>query len=273
MIHGEDALLLQADLASTQNYSSPTSPTPPPPPLPPLSFLKTLALLAFSFANGNLLSTYFLLTLPLESERIAGKEENLKSVYLGLFIAVAGITQLICPVVGLYSDSCTLSIGKRRPFMLLGGFLGAIGLGAQRLGSLCGEWKFYGFGFIVAMVGLNTVFSSMIGLVPDLVPPEQTGTANGLQAVLSVSGALFGFVYYYSWLEGEVTGMYDQYIAVFCSTLLLTCWSVREQDPLACEYSGQGRLMFAKLKSQDIFLSYYVSPTEHSDFFYVTVSR
>ena len=91
----------------------PTSPLTPPSATfepPPLPVTRLLPLLLFSLPNGLLLCTYFLLTLPLESARI---NADLKSVYLAMFIAISGATQLMCPAVGWWSDRCTLERGER----------------------------------------------------------------------------------------------------------------------------------------------------------------
>ena len=78
-----------------------------------LSLFMMVRLFAFAYGNGVLLSSYFIVTLPIESKRIS--PEN-SAMYLGGFVAIAGITQLICPIVGLMSDRCAPS--ARKPFAM-----------------------------------------------------------------------------------------------------------------------------------------------------------
>ena len=69
---------------------------------------RIFAMLSFCFANGCLLCTYFLITLPIEAARI---QEAGKALYLGGFIVIAGLSQLVCPVIGTCCVSSTL--GRR----------------------------------------------------------------------------------------------------------------------------------------------------------------
>ncbi|EER14199.1 hypothetical protein Pmar_PMAR029264, partial [Perkinsus marinus ATCC 50983] len=41
---------------------------------------------------------------------------------------VVGISQLICPIAGRFSDECTSSLGRRRPFIIGCTISGIIGV-------------------------------------------------------------------------------------------------------------------------------------------------
>lgn len=91
---------------------------------------------AFMFANGLLLSTYAMITLALESERFAAACPQLglsETALLTAFLGLAGVSQLICPLVGLLSDRTRSRWGKRRPFI-------GIGLAMGTAGLLCQWW-------------------------------------------------------------------------------------------------------------------------------------
>jgi Na+/melibiose symporter-like transporter len=271
IVVGETSLLLnpQAATDAEQQQAKNERDTPP------LSVISLLSILCFAFANGNLLSTYFLITLPKEAVRIAEMDDangdSTKSIYLCAFIALAGLTQLVCPLVGMLSDKCTLQTGRRKPFMLFGGVIGVSSLYLQRVSAANANWHLYGYSFFTAMIGLNIIYSSMIGLIPDLVPEKQIGAANGIQAVLSVSGALFGFGYFTFVLDGETQGLYDVYLIIVASTILIASLCVTE--PIPPLSIGDTRRMFTPLDWGEVKSSYYLYPTEHGDFFYVTVSR
>ena len=247
--------------------SSPCLPSPS----PPLPLLKLLPLLLFSFPNGLLLCTYFLLTLPLESYRMS---PPLKSVCLAAFIAISGLTQLMCPAVGWWSDRCTHPRGRRTPFMALGGLAGTASLLLQSYASRREMWALYAAAFTVSMMSLNVIYTSMVGLIPDVVPACQTGAANGLQSLLAVLGALAGFGVYEAAEarggEGEgLRALYSAYALAVPASIIVTCCAVREERPEVGR--GEERRMFAKPDWGSLKSSYTLDLS--SDFGLVTLSR
>ena len=92
-----------------------------------LSFFHMVALLSTAFAYGCIFTTLFVITLPIECERIQQQQQQQqqqsqvehdmitssthstllfsKSTLLGIFVAIAGLTQLISPFIGYMSDS------------------------------------------------------------------------------------------------------------------------------------------------------------------------
>lgn len=66
-----------------------------------LSLWEIAAILSTAFSYGCVNSTLFLITLPIECERIERQYPIPKSVSLGIFVAIAGVTQLISPLFGM----------------------------------------------------------------------------------------------------------------------------------------------------------------------------
>mmetsp|Transcript_16931 Transcript_16931/g.27413 ORF Transcript_16931/g.27413 Transcript_16931/m.27413 type:complete len:449 (-) Transcript_16931:37-1383(-) len=219
-------------------------------------------LFAFAFGNGVLLSSYLIITLPIESKRISKKDS---AVYLAAFVVIAGITQLICPVIGLYSDRCRHRWGRRRPFILYGGILGVVGLMFQYFSQLYELWMIYVIAFMVSMFSLNIIYSSMNGLIPDFVPERQVGRANGIIAMLSVLGAVSSFCVYR--ILANVSAFYWFYIIVISSTVATTFFAANRKDqrPLPASY---GPVTLADIRN-----AFYISPVLHRDFFLILVSR
>ena len=130
-----------------------------------------------------------------------------KSIALGGFAALAGLAQLISPLIGLVSDcyvpneqySVLSSLGKRMPYLILGEILIVLGLLGQMWASspihpvtiiesnamedniltglnneqdrevaLVGAWFQYALFFLLSMLGINVVYTVMIALIPDL---------------------------------------------------------------------------------------------------------
>jgi MFS family permease len=98
-----------------------------------------------------------------------------QATFLGWLSAVGSLVALIVqPVVGALSDRTVSRLGRRRPYILIGGALllaGVAGLAAAR-----GVAAFVG-GFLVAQLGSNVTTAAYQGLLPDRVPAEQRGTA------------------------------------------------------------------------------------------------
>ena len=153
--------------------------------------------------------------------------------------------------------------------MVFGGIGGVVTLAGQLWSSALGAWGVYGTFFTLSMMSLNVIYSSMIGLNADVIPEHQVGVANGIQAVLSVTGALFG-MFFFLGTGGNVPSLYVLFILLVSSTIAVTFFHVKEKplEPLKGE-----RRMFTSLTRSQVLSSYYLSPTQHTDFFIVTLSR
>jgi hypothetical protein len=207
-----------------------------------------VAILSTAFSYGCVFTTLFLITLPIECERISttprgGDDSSIqhtsKSVALGIFVAIAGFTQLVSPIVGRISDTYEpprigyqiAEIGQRMPYYFLGAILAVFGLLGQMVSSYAALWLRYGFCFVFSMTGLNIQYAMMIALIPDQVPRHQVGVTNGILALLLVLGSLFGFGLFHSSILAErVGGMYALYACINVATTLLTMAYAHDKD-------------------------------------------
>lgn len=114
---------------------------------PTMKHTAILSILSTSFAYTNIMTTFFLLTGPLECTRIEEETSKYysytisKSIALGGFAGLAGLSQLITPLIGLLSDCYNVPVnvptqqkfnderykygglyklGKRMPYLILG---------------------------------------------------------------------------------------------------------------------------------------------------------
>lgn len=191
-----------------------------------LSYWEITCILSTAFSYGCILTTLFLITLPVECERIeSGHPHIVKSVALGFFVSIAGVTQLVSPFVGRLSDTFQPppphDIGQRLPFLLLGSVLAVIGLLGQMFASYRSFWLRYGGAFFADMIGLNVMYAMMLAMIPDQIPHSQTGIANGILAGLLVTGSLFGFGLFHGYFRSNIQSMYGLYTCmVICSSIL-----------------------------------------------------
>lgn len=176
-----------------------------------------------------------MITLPMECQRINLQHPNVpKSVALGAFVAIAGVTQLISPLVGHLSDTYVPPVphelGQRLPYLVLGSVCTVTGLLGQYLSSYAGFWVRYSFAFFFHMIGLNIMYAMMLALIPDQVPSSQTGTANGVLALLLVTGSLFGFGLFHSVLAEDIHSMYLLYTCIVIVSSILTGTHAHDKD-------------------------------------------
>lgn len=124
-----------------------------------------------------------------------------QATFLGWFAALGTVVAVVAqPATGLLSDRTRGPLGRRRPYIAIGGallLLGAFELAAAR--ALVG----FALGFLVMQLGGSVATAAYQGLVPDLVPAEQRGTTSGYIGLmtilgnvgsLAVAGILFGQV-------------------------------------------------------------------------------
>jgi MFS family permease len=200
-----------------------------------LPLFTLISILSTAFSYGCILTTLFLITLPIECERIHKEHPDMpKSVALGNFVAIAGVTQLISPLVGRLSDTyippAPHEIGQRMPYLLVGSLCTVTGLLLQTMASYDNFWIRYSFAFFLNMIGLNVMYAMMLALIPDQVPASQTGVANGVLALLLVTGSLFGFGLFHSFLGEAIQNMYGLYTCIVIVTTILTGTHAHDRD-------------------------------------------
>jgi sugar phosphate permease len=253
------------------------------------------AILSTAFSYGCIISTLFLITLPVECRRIQHDHPTIqKSISLAVFVAIAGVTQLVTPLAGMLSDTYKPpidNIGQRLPYLVLGTTCTVIGLLGQGFSSAWSFWIRYSFFFFLHMIGLNIIYSQMIALIPDQVPEYQTGVANGTLALLLVTGSLFGFGLFHTFLSEDILSMYGLYTCIVIFASILTCSYAHEMDvKLAHHRRGLDEnapkfvpprkllrsMLVDPIQRMDwktLRKSYTIDATNYHDFFIATVSR
>lgn len=283
-----------------------------------LSILRIFAMLAPGFSWGCIATTMVLLTLPLESQRVNTSfndtEGNITSLLLALFVFLGGVTELLCPVMGKMSDD-SISIpnywGRRIPFILLGSLVSFASMVGMAITSWYKQWTIFALTYTLFMVGMNIIYSSMIALIPDLVPKPKVGQANGILALEMVVGSLFGFAIFQLFIAYNHTHftnddavklslaeMYTLYMFVLLGSSLLAFVFTEEKtdvnaiqnDQYECKPDTESKskrvrlsklliiwkqafIKVSSLKGKELYSAYTVSQQRHGDFFFVTASR
>lgn len=119
-------------------------------------------------------------------------QSELRNTTLGA-IRTAGliIAMLVQPAAGLLSDRSTARLGRRRPFILVGVLLDLVFLAAIALSF--NVWSLL-VATLLIQFSANISHGALQGLIPDLVPEEQRGTASAIKSILElVPLILLGF--------------------------------------------------------------------------------
>jgi MFS family permease len=198
-----------------------------------------VCILSTAFAYGCILTTLFLITLPVECERIHETDPSTpKSVALGIFVAIAGLTQLVSPLAGRLSDTYEAPkpqgdkelLGQRMPYHVTGCIFAVAGLLVQYFASYATLWVRYTAAFCFSCVGLNVQYAMMLALLADQVPRHQTGSANGILALELVLGSITGFALFHSVLYEHIQNMYGLYLCIVIVTSIATGTHAHDRD-------------------------------------------
>jgi MFS family permease len=147
----------------------------------------------FYFALTARSQTLTPLILPLLVQTFMGDEVK-GAAYGNLRLWALMIAVLVQGLVGILSDRSTSRLGRRRPFILIGGvtevlvFLG-IGVIAATLEGPAGYWTLFG-AYILSMLSSNTGHAAAQGLIPDLVPEKKHGIFSGVKAFFELPAPL-----------------------------------------------------------------------------------
>ncbi|CAD7923498.1 unnamed protein product [Amoebophrya sp. A120] len=147
-----------------------------------------IAFTMFNFPFGAVLGCSVTL-LSLESEKLA--PEN-SSLMLGLFCIMAGLAQLVCPPLGKLSDRCRSVYGKRRPYMTMFTFPTIFAFFLMWHCSLEKNLVGYVLSLLLMMICISAAQTASLGIIADLVSPEQRGEASGYSGASWLFGALAG---------------------------------------------------------------------------------
>jgi len=92
-------------------------------------------------------------------------------------------------------------------------------------------WITYTIFFAVKNISLNMVYTVMMALIPDLIPPSQTGVANGILAMMVARGSLFGFGMFHT-VGRNLMSMYMVCISISLSCGVITYVFVLDREVL-----------------------------------------
>jgi len=239
-----------------------------------------LRIAAYWFATNFLWGALLLVMLP---GQIRAMNPDYRAEALGILTGASAIVALVVPLLaGALSDRCAHRWGRRRPYMAVGLTINVIGLlgmalayattkpsvGATSvLNSILGNpgVLLFFLGYMVVQLGNNITSAAYMGVIPDVVPENQRGTASGFMALMSQAGTLFGAIGSAVLLKGaSETAKYAMLGVVLVVVALVTIFGMKENP-----------LPFAPPKIQwgPYLRSLWIDPKKYPDFAWVWITR
>jgi MFS family permease len=241
-----------------------------------------LAISAYWFATNFMWGALLTIMLPAQVRSMA---PFYRVPALSLLTGLSALVALIVPLIaGALSDRCASPFGRRRPFMVAGMAINLVGLGLMAAlyanaepilhvphrhawGVLLTNPTFLGFlaAYMIVQFGNNITSAAYSGLIPDLVPHDQRGTASGYMALMSQLGTLFGVV-----CSGVLLGKSPEAVKYLVLAVVLTAigaWTILgiRENPLPAKPP--------KIHWATYLRSLWIDPREHPDFAWVWITR
>ncbi len=104
-----------------------------------------------------------------------------------LVVAASIISLLMPPLIGALSDRTRGKLGRRRPYLLIGGVLVIM---STPLLVNASTIVYFLAGLALLHIGINIISPAYQSLVPDLVPEEQRGITSGYVGGLTILGSM-----------------------------------------------------------------------------------
>lgn len=232
---------------------------------PHMSTFRQILLSFFWFSSNMMWSVILIITMPSQIKEAVG--DTTKGSTLGLALgAGAFISMVAAPVFGALSDRIRLPGGRRKPWIIIGSIGNAIGLVGLayliqpgRPESVVG-WT---IAFLFVELFNNVATGPYSALIPDLISPEQRGSASGWLGLMTMLGTFMGGIMGFFIVPLGYAGIYFIIIGVILLGAAITLFGVKEYDiPRTIPPFELGE-----------FLRGLISPFKYSDFTWVFLTR
>jgi MFS family permease len=202
-------------------------------------------------ANLGVWMGFFTPIQVLLPEQLQAISPEHKEALLGWVTGLGALAAVVAnPLAGAFSDRTSGRFGRRHPWTLGGGVLGAAGLALlafqQNVVGVALCW-------IAVQVSFNAMLAALTAAVPDRVPVAQRGAVSGWLGIPQVGGVVLGTVL----VTVIITDVRAGYLAVAVGVLLFTL-----PFPLV---SKDDRLPRADRARFDL-RSMWISPRQYPDF-------
>lgn len=230
---------------------------------PPVQVTRQPGLLTWLFLlNAAILTVYAAFIVILVPDQIARIDEENKVANLAIVMTASSIaTIIIHPLVGALSDRTRSRLGRRAPWMIIGGATGALFTmllsGATTVWAVCLYW-------VLMMLCVNAVATVGSAVVPDRFAKERLGVASAVVALGVFVGMGAGVA-----LAGFAVNSIGIGYAAFGIGFLIVCilFVVLNRD-----FSSHG-LEREPFSWRAFLRSFWVDPRRYPDFWWAFAGR
>ena len=221
--------------------------------------LQHAALSAFWFGSNFL---WIPLTTVLIQAQVDGVvPRGQQNTAIGVALGVGGLFAMtVPPIVGAWSDRLNTRFGRRRPIMVAGTLLTLPGL---VLLMTAGSYPQIIAGYAVIQFFFNAAGAAYAGIIPDVVPAQQTGKASGFLATMTQLGIGGGLG-----VTGLMSGNRAVYLVmggVAVLSLVPTVWAARGE--------GMEPIQRAARRPAGEAVREFLRPLHEGDFAWVVFTR
>ncbi|MFF3248394.1 MFS transporter [Streptomyces sp. NPDC002870] len=159
---------------------------------------------ALVLANLGLFMAFLTPIQILLAEQIDALDPSGKEVALGWATGVGALVAVVAnPLAGALSDRTVGRFGRRRPWILGGAVVGAVGLAVTAAQTTVVG---VALGWCLAQLGLNAMLAGTNAVVPDLVPVRQRAAVSGFIGIPMTLGLVVGALLVTTVVTGIATG-------------------------------------------------------------------
>jgi Na+/melibiose symporter-like transporter len=222
--------------------------------LPPLGGAGYLKITILSLGLTALSQSLHGIILPLRVLDFvgeAGKNTALAALtFTGLVLAM-----LSQPIASAFSDSTASRWGRRKPYVLLGGF--AVLLFLPGIG-LAGTYAFLFVAYCLIQLAANTAQGPYQGYLPEMVPLDHRGRASSLKSQMELFGGAVGVIVIGRLMSGysadNSTGLWASItgLSLVMGVILLYLWrSLRERPVISPPKPFRNPLLSYRINLRD----------------------
>jgi MFS family permease len=224
---------------------------------------RQLALASFWFGINFHWIPILPVLLPYQVSHMLPRAEQGRGLAL-LFGFGAVFAAVLPPLVGAFSDRLHTPWGRRRPIMALGTAINVAGL---LILMLAPSYPALLLGYLVIQISNNAAGAAFNGIIPDVVPEEQFGTASGVLGAMVQLGSVAGLAstLVMSTVFGHIEWTYGVMAVVITLSLLPTLVAARGE--------GMGPLPPRRSVPTRTAVAEFLAPLRSGDFAWVIYTR
>jgi MFS family permease len=220
-----------------------------------------IALYACSYTGGSLLFLApLLVSLALKVRDLVGVEAAPEA--LALVAGVGSLMSLVAnPMFGRLSDRTASRWGMRRPWLVVGVAIGALGTlvvaTAPNIGTIV-------IGWCLCQIFFNATLAAQTAVLADQVPPAQRGVVSGVLGLAVPAASVVG-TYLVQLFDHSTVLMFVVPCAVGGAAVLLFAWRLKDRHLDAADKPPWSL--------RELAATFYVSPRSNPDFAWAFLSR